>query len=89
MELNLDKDINGEQLVQELKAAGVTIIDNAIPFIEGDILTLNVAATDEVKTQKVWDAHVAENWEIKRAEARQAVLDKLGLSADEVAALLG
>ena len=60
--------------------------------INGENMVLDAAeyeATCEAwATMKIeQDAHVAA--EADKATARQAVLDKLGLTADEVAALLG
>jgi len=87
MKITLNKEINGEQLKQELQDAGITITD--LPAIENEFLILEVNTKDETKTQTVYDDHIAEDWSIKKIVARQAVLDKLGLTADEVAALLG
>lgn len=89
MEYKINKEINGEQLVKELLAAGIAYDINQKPVILEDTLFLRVLEADETKTKKILDNHLAENWTIKKDAARQAVLDKLGLSADEVAALLG
>ena len=87
MELNYDKAINGEQFLDELIAANVKITKNDIPRIENNIIFINVDKKDELKTSEIWTNHIAEGWTNKKNEARQAVLAKLGLTADEIAAL--
>ncbi len=87
MKIILNKEINGDQLKEELQAVGIDLKD--WPELEDGFLILDVNAKDEAKTQTIYDNHIAEDWSVKKAAARQAVLDKLGLSADEVAALLG
>ena len=46
---------------------------------------------EELKARENWEKQTAElaAEQVSKDAARQAVLDKLGLSADEVAALLG
>lgn len=87
MKITLTKEINGEQLVKELQEVGIVVSD--LPLVENGFLILELNPKDETKTKTVYDNHVAEDWSVSKAAARQAVLDKLGLSADEVAALLG
>jgi hypothetical protein len=87
MKITLNKEINGEQLKQELQDAGIDIKD--LPELEDGFLILHINAKDQTKAQTILNNHVAQNWAIKKAAARQAVLDKLGLSADEISALLG
>lgn len=89
MELELNKEVNGEQLLQELIAAGVSIALDNYPKVESNKLFIDVTADDEAKTAEVWKNHKAENWEIKRAAARQALLDRLGITAEEAQLLLG
>lgn len=59
--------------------------------IETDTIIDREMTDEEIKQKAEVDAFDAERAQQKAAadEARQAVLDKLGLSADEVAALLG
>lgn len=89
MELQLNKEVNGEQLLQELISAGVSIALDNYPKVESNKLFIDVTTDDEAKTAEVWKNHKAENWEIKRAAARQALLDRLGITADEAQLLLG
>jgi hypothetical protein len=53
--------------------------------IERDLTDLEVAQVVADRAESVAQANVL----VAKAAARQAVLDKLGLTADEVAALLG
>lgn len=76
---------NGAELITELEAVGVKI--NGYPEIDGNgVLWLDV--TDEVKTQEVLNNHVGTTVIPDLTVKRQAVLDKLGLTAEEVAVLL-
>lgn len=60
-----------------------------------DIETGEIVEVEETATEKAYNAQLRKQAEelLKQTEtkdaAKQAVLDKLGLSADEVAALLG
>jgi hypothetical protein len=77
---------NGAELVTELKAANIAI--NGYPEIDqNNVLWLDV--DDSAKTQKVLEKHNGTIIPPDLSAKRQAVLDKLGLTADEVAALLG
>ena len=64
----------------------ITIID----AVTGETITrdFNAAELAQAKADKINDTKQTETLVAKQA-ARQAVLDKLGLTADEAAALLG
>jgi len=80
------KFFNGAEFILELKAANVKI--SGRPEIDGDgVLWLNV--TDEAKTQEILNNHNGTIISPDNSTARQAVLDRLGLTADEAALLLG
>ena len=88
--------LNGRELVAELNAAGIVVNLNNSPLVDGnDDLWLDIDEKDEAKAKNIVDAHngtiVFDNslQQAAKEAIRQAVLDKLGLSADEVAALLG
>jgi len=77
---------NGTELIAELKIAKVKI--NGRPEIdENGILWLDV--TDEVKTQEVLDNHVGTVVSPDLSIKRKVILDRLGLTADEAALLIG
>lgn len=86
MKVEIPKNLNGFQLLDELKSAGIVVADDMV-FIGGDqLLTINVDEKDEAKTAEIVANHVGIERDLK-AE-KQAVLDKLGLTAEEIAALL-
>jgi hypothetical protein len=77
---------NGAELIAELKTAKVKV--SGYPEIDGNgVLWLNV--TDEAKTQEVLDAHVGTVVAPDLSAQRKAILDRLGLTAEEAAILLG
>ena len=81
-------ELNGEQLIDELKAAGVKITE--IPFLDGNgDLWLNVAEKDKLKAETIVSAHIGIDLSIARAIAKSAILDRIGLTADELKTILG
>lgn len=81
--------LNGAQLINELKAAGIAITDWPTVDGEGNLL-LDIASKDKVKAETIISAHVGvdiDNAAILEAK-KQEVLAKLGLTAEEVTALL-
>jgi hypothetical protein len=86
MEFTIPTQFNGVQLQNELKAAGVKL--NDYPRLVDDKLVLDIAKKDETKTQAIVDAHVAVDNSAAIAAQRQAILDRVGLTADELALLL-
>jgi len=49
--------LNGEQLLNELKSAGITAKD--FPTVDGEgILWLDIPAKDEAKAKTIVDAHI-------------------------------
>jgi hypothetical protein len=82
----LPKFFNGAELIEELKTAKVKV--NGRPEIDGNgILWLDV--TDETKTQEVLDAHVGTTNRPDLSIKRQEILNRLGLTEEEAAILLG
>jgi len=80
--------LNGEQLLSELNNAKIKITD--FPFIDGNgDLWLNVQEKDASKTQTILNSHIAIDSNIAKAAEKQALLDKLGITADEAQLLLG
>ena len=75
------------QTVKDYMTTPQTLVHNAIT---GEIVTRDFNA-DELAQHEADRAQAAQDASAQatRATARQAVLDKLGLTADEVAALLG
>jgi hypothetical protein len=83
------EQLNVSQLFQELKAVGVLTPVNSFAEIDEDgNFWLPVKDKDVAKAEPVVAAHVGIDASIEFEARRQAILDKLGLTADEVTALL-
>ena len=59
-----------------------------IIYIDGTDKEASVKETNAIETEQAALAEAIAQAEAQKAAAKQAVLDKLGLTADEVAALL-
>jgi hypothetical protein len=78
--------INGEQLLEELNAAGVTITEP--PMIDGDgNLWLEIKATDKTKATAVVEAHVGID-QVKTLTIEEK-LASVGLSLNDLKTALG
>jgi len=87
MEFNIPAQLNGVQLQKELKDAGIKL--NDYPRLVDGKLVLDIAKKDETKAKAIVDAHVGVDNSAEIEAQRQAILDRIGLSADELAILLG
>lgn len=88
IQFNKPEKLNGEQLLDELKNAGVKIVD--YPLIDGEgNFWLDVKETDKEKTAEIVQKHIGEDTSKIKVAARQAILDRLGLTEDEAKILLG
>ena len=86
MQFTKPAQFNGTQLRDELSAVGIDIpfvTDSADGFIHFD-----VEKSKESKALEIVTNHVAIDRNAEKAAAREAVLSKLGLTAEEAAALL-
>ena len=82
-------ELNGEQLIAELKKAGISIPDGAFPEIDGaGDFWLPVANKDITKAEAVVAAHVGIDTSSAQEAAKAALLDRLGITADEAKLLL-
>jgi hypothetical protein len=86
MELNIPTQFNGVQLQKELKDAGIKL--NDYPRLVNGKLVLDIAAKDESKAEAIVNAHVGFDNSAEIGAQRQAVLDRLGITADEAKLLL-
>lgn len=82
------KELNGEQLRQELKAAGVVLPDTLSDLFDDglDGLWLDIADKDESKAKKIIDAH------IPKPVPEPTVVEKLasvGLNLEDLKVALG
>jgi hypothetical protein len=81
-------NLNGAELLAELKTAKIDV--NGLPTIDANNdLWLDVKSADEAKAKSVVDDHNGNTIAPDLSAARQQILDRLGLTADEVAILLG
>jgi hypothetical protein len=86
MEHEIPAQLNGVQLQKELKNAGVVLKD--YPRLVNGVLILDIDVKDETKAAAIVKAHVAVDNSAELAAAKNAVLQKLGITADEAALLL-
>jgi hypothetical protein len=81
-------NLNGTELLAELNAAKVKITEP--PTVDGNNeLWLEIDAKDETKATPIVAAHNGTIIPPDKTVARKAILDRLGLTADEAAILLG
>ena len=80
--------LNGAQLVEELTSAGISVTGR--PSIDGDgVLWLNVPTKDKAKAETIVGAHVGIDQTPAIEAQRKALLERLGLTADEARLLIG
>ena len=82
--------LNGSQLRKELRAAAVTISDEAESvMIDGNgEFWLDIAEKDKAAAEAVVKSHVGVDESEANAAAKAALLDRLGITADEAKLLL-
>jgi hypothetical protein len=86
--IKVNKAINLEQLDKELNGLGLlSSLDEAGNIIEIGLADYNTATENQLEI--AIENHVAIDTKAIKATARQAILDRLGLTAEELALLLG
>jgi hypothetical protein len=88
IKFNKPENLNGTELLNELNSANVTITNPPTLDGNGD-LWLDIAKKDETKALSIVAAHNGTIIAPDKTAARKAILDRLGLTADEAAILLG
>ncbi len=83
IQFNLPTKLNGSQLLDELKAAGVAITEYAT--IENGSLFLDIEAKDEAKAKAVVDSHIG----VDKEPTLNDKLSSVGLSVADLKAALG
>lgn len=86
MECNIPAQLNGVQLQKELKNAGIKL--NDYPRLVDGKLVLDIAQKDETNAKAIVDAHVGIDNSVEIEAQRQAILDRIGLSAEDLEILL-
>ena len=84
------ESLNGNQLVDELKQVGIIVNERTSPLIDGNgDFWLDIADKDKTKAEKIIAAHIGIDQSEAKAAEKQALLDRLGITADEAKLLLG
>jgi hypothetical protein len=81
-------NLNGAELLDELSAVGVVVKGYPLADDNGNVW-LDIKLTDKTKTEKVVATHNGTTIAPDKTAARQTILDRLGLTAEEAAILLG
>jgi len=80
---------NWKQLQDELKAAGIAYDNNGAPEIDGEgNFYLPISTKDAAKAEKVVESHVGVDVSAEEAKAKAALLERLGITAEEAQLLL-
>jgi hypothetical protein len=88
IKFNKPEKLNGTELLAELNAGKIKITEP--PLIDGDKnLWLDIDAKDEAKAKPIIAAHNGTIVAPDKSAQRQAIADRLGLTADELKVLLG
>ena len=80
-------NLNGTELIEELAQANINII--GLPMVEGEILKLNISEADAANAAVIVAAHNGTTVAPDNSAAKAALLDKLGITAEEAKLLLG
>ena len=90
IKFNKPENLNGAELVAELKAKNIIVNEQTSPFVDGNgDFWLDIPSKDEEKAKPIVAAHNGTTVAPDRSVQRQAILDRLGLTADEAKLLLG
>jgi len=91
IKFNKPQNLNGAELIDELKAVGVIVNAETSPFIDGNgDFWLDIATADKAKAEPIVAAHIAIDQTQSRAQAKaaaQAKLTALGLTVSDLEAL--
>ena len=80
--------LNGQQLLDELKNVGIVI--ERLPFIDDNgQFWLDVNEKDTEKVAGVVALHVGIDEDEERLKAKASILDRIGLTEDELKTILG
>lgn len=82
LSFDIPQKLNGEQLLEELKAAG---IDSDIPVITDGKLWLSVKSSQKTQTAEIVAAHIG----VDRIPTIQDKLTAAGIDLDELRVALG
>jgi hypothetical protein len=80
-------NLNGKELLEELAAGGVAVTGR--PNVELEILRLDIKPADKAKATKIIADHNGNTVDVDRSAEKAAVLERLGITAEEAALILG
>ena len=86
IEFNKPTNLNGKELLEELASGGVAVTGR--PEVELEILRLNIKPTDKAKAEEIVAAHNGNLIIPDRSAEKAALLERLGITADEAALLM-
>ena len=86
IKFNKPNNLNGTELLDELTAAGITV--NSRLLDDGTDLWLYISESDKDKAKSIVNKHNGTVIAPDNTAARQAILDRLGITAEEAALLL-
>jgi len=88
IKFNKPENLNGTELLDELNAVGIKITEP--PLIDGNgDLWLNIAAKNQEKATAIVAAHNGTIVALDKSAEKAAILDRIGLTADELKTILG
>jgi hypothetical protein len=79
-------NLNGAELVDELKAGGVSV--TGWPKLDGDVFSLDIPDADKAKAAPIVAAHNGTIIPPDNSADKAALLTRLGITADEAKLLL-
>jgi hypothetical protein len=93
IQFNMPENLNGKELVEELEAAGVSVVPDEknikAPVIKGDgTFWLDISSEDEVKATPIIAAHNGTTIAPDNSAAKAALLERLGITEEEARLLL-
>ena len=86
MQFTKPKNLNGTELLNELRAGGVEV--TGWPKLDGDVFSLDITETDKAKAAPIVAVHNGTVIALDDSTDRAALLAKLGITADEAKLLL-
>jgi len=90
IKFNKPTNLNGAELIAELKLAGIIVNVKTSPSIDGNgDFWLDIDKKDEAKAKPIVAAHNGTIVAPDKSVQRQAIADRLGLTAEEAQLLLG
>ena len=86
MQFTKPKNLNGTELLNELRAGGVEV--TGWPKLDGDVFSLDITEADKAKAASIVAAHNGTIVAPDKSADKAALLARLGITADEAKLLL-